>query len=262
LVLPTLWTLVLGAKNVSAALLYFPLFIAGAFLTRSAGCIINDLYDINIDSKVERTMKRPLAARDISRTEALVALGILLLLAFLLLLILPQKAIVVGVIAILPIAIYPFMKRITDYPQVFLGLTFNLGVLIAWYTVTNSREYVAVLIYISAALWTIGYDTIYAHQDAKDDKKVGIKSMALTYGENSSTIIWNVYKAMLLTLGIAGLNCSMNLFFYLFLAITSYQLNWQVKTLDINDAKNCNERFQSNISAGVIFLIGCLLGKL
>ena len=261
-VLPTLWALVLGAKSIYTALLFFPVFIIGAFLMRSAGCIINDLYDIDIDNKVERTKKRPLAAKEVSRKDAFITLAILLTLSLLLLLTLPQKAIIVGLITILPVSIYPYMKRVTDYPQIFLGLSFNLGVLIAWYTISESRDYVALLIYISAALWTIGYDTIYAHQDAKDDQELGIKSMALTFGNDSPIMIWNVYKAMLLTLGIAGLNCSMNLFFYLFLAITAYQLNWQIKTIDINDPKNCNERFHSNIAAGIIFLIGCLLGKL
>jgi 4-hydroxybenzoate polyprenyltransferase len=262
LLFPILWTIILGARSLSMALLYLPVFILGAFFMRSAGCIINDLWDAKIDGQVERTKTRPLASNEIARKDAYTSLSILLGLSFLLLLTLPIRAIIIGLIAIIPIAVYPYMKRITYYPQVFLGLTWNLGVFIAWYTFNDKRLYLAFLIYIAAALWTIGYDTIYAIQDIEDDKAIDVKSTAIALGEKAPIFVWNIYKIMMLILGIVGLNSNMNMLFYLLWGLAIYQLHWQYRSIDLQDPKKCLQLFNSNLSTGTILLLACLVGKL
>lgn len=262
LLFPVLWTIVLGAKSISLTLMYLPIFVLGAFLMRSAGCIINDLWDIDIDREVKRTKTRPLASNELGKKEAYNALALLLGLSFLLLLTLPMKAIFIGIVAVILVTIYPYMKRVMGYPQIFLGLTWNFGVFIAWFTFNDQRLYVAALIYAASALWIIGYDTIYALQDIDDDKAIGVKSTAITFGEKTPIIVWNIYKAMAFILGIVGLNCNMNLMFYAMWGLAIYQLHWQYKSIDLNDPKKSLQLFNSNLSVGVIILIGCLLGKL
>lgn len=265
LLLPILSIIVLGAKDLASILIYIPVFSIGAVLMRSAGCVINDMFDAEIDSMVERTKHRPLASKEATIQDAWLSLIILLSLASILLFALPFKAIVIGIFSLIPITLYPYMKRIIKSPQYFLGFTFNLGIFMAWYTVSDpnsSKGYVPFIFYIAAVLWTIGYDTIYGMQDKKDDEKIGVNSTARLFGDAAPEIIGNMYTIALLLICIAGMNCGVNLLFYLGIGVMAYQMNWQAKTLDVSDVENCKKRFDSNVQAGFILLISALIGKL
>lgn len=169
----------------TGTLYLFFLFLIGAVLMRGAGCVINDIWDQDLDKLVERTRTRPLAAGDVTRKQASLFLATLLLLSFIILLQLSFTAIVLGVLVLPLIVAYPFMKRITWWPQAFLGITFNFSALMGWAAVTNDISTTAILVYVSCLFWTIGYDTIYAHQDKEDDIIAGIKSTALKFGTYS-----------------------------------------------------------------------------
>jgi 4-hydroxybenzoate polyprenyltransferase len=197
MLMPILWALTFASKSLSQILVYFILFIIGAFIMRSAGCIINDMADQELDKKVERTSSRPLASGEVSLREAGCLVGILLLIAMSLLFYLPSVVAYIALLAIPLIIIYPFTKRVMNYPQIFLGLTFNLGVLMAWFTVSPQPSFSPFLLYIAAVLWTFAYDTIYAHQDSKDDLEAGIKSSAIAIGKRTKQVVWRVYQLLI-----------------------------------------------------------------
>lgn len=190
LLFPGWWSIVLasgGIINLKAnGWFLLVAFGAGALLMRGAGCVINDIWDIKIDAHVTRTRERPLAAGDLSKKQALTFLAALLAASFCILLTLTPLAIALGVFSLLPITVYPAMKRLTWWPQIFLGLTFNWGALMGWAAVTGGLSLSAVFLYIGGILWTLAYDTVYAHQDKADDAVVGIKSTALLWGEKSA----------------------------------------------------------------------------
>ena len=260
--LPSLWAIAFAAKSTLWMLWLFIVFTFGAIIVRGAGCILNDIADKDLDSKVERTKSRPLASGELTVKEAYKFLFMLLGAGFLLLLTLPLPAIVIGLFSIIPIAAYPFFKRFTYFPQVMLGFVFNLGVLMGWYSADSTVSYIPFVLYFGCVLWTIGYDTIYAHQDKIDDQKIGIKSMALVLGEDTSKIVWRLYIFAIVIIGIVSLNAHMNFIFYLFATMGAYHLYWQTETLDIHNPKDCNNKFKSNVQFAVIILIGILVGRL
>lgn len=262
LMLPCLWAIGFAPISVLYKIGYSLFFALGAFVTRSAGCIINDIFDRHIDKKVDRTKNRPLASGEVSLKEAFVLLSVLLSIALLILLFLPKAAIYVGAISIIPIIIYPLLKRYTYYPQVFLGFVFNLGVIIAWITVYKSFSLSAILVYLSAVFWTIGYDTIYALQDKEDDLKAGVKSLAIKFGDNVSQLVWILYRISALSLFIMGLNTQMNWGFYILMAMATYHLYWQVETLEINNKDDSAKKFKSNLYFGILVLIAIWIGKI
>ncbi|MCB9987881.1 MAG: 4-hydroxybenzoate octaprenyltransferase [Rhodospirillales bacterium] len=176
------------------------LFAVGAVVMRAAGCVVNDLWDRDLDRRVERTALRPLAAGTVSRPQAFAFLLFLLLIGLSILLQLSLVAVLLGILVMPLIALYPLMKRITWWPQAFLGLTFNFGVLMGWAAVSYVVGLPALLLYGVAILWTLGYDTIYAHQDKEDDAKIGIKSAALKLGACSKKVIAGFYAAAFLLL--------------------------------------------------------------
>jgi len=233
-------------------------FIIGAFLMRSAGCIINDLVDLNIDKKVTRTKGRALAAGLISRKEAMIVLGVLLAMSLLLLLTLKFKTIIVGLFFLIPVVLYPYMKRITFLPQVFLGFTFNLGVILAF---IETHGYVGLngfIIYFALSLWTISYDTIYGFLDKNDDMKIGVKSTAILLDQQFYTYMEFLNVLISLLLVLAGLQIQAN-FVYFLMVIASYLIFiWQKSRLDINDIKSCELIFKSNIIVGFFLLIGAM----
>ena len=184
LLLPGWWSITLASSSWSNFRLYF-LFFIGAVIMRSAGCIINDIADINFDGLVERTKKRPLVKREITTFQAIVFLSFLLLIGFAILIQFNFFSIVVGACSLILVFIYPFMKRITFWPQAILGLTFNWGALLGWSTVTGELSFTAVALYFAGFFWTLGYDTIYAHQDKTDDALIGVKSTALKFGHKT-----------------------------------------------------------------------------
>lgn len=237
------------------------IFTLGAILMRSAGCIINDIIDYDVDNKVYRTKNRPIASGELSFSEGLKLLFLLLLLASSLLFFLNQKAIMISLLSIVMIVIYPFCKRFTYLPQLFLGLTFNIGVLIAWVTVQNSITLPAVLLYIGCVFWTLGYDTIYAHQDIKDDLLLGLKSTAIKFGEKTGKYL-NLFYTIAVTMFIVSGNLSkVGHYYNVFLVLPIMLFFWQVRTLDINNVNNCARRFKINVLIGGLIFLATLLTK-
>jgi 4-hydroxybenzoate polyprenyltransferase len=232
------------------------LFAIGALIMRSAGCIINDLWDRDLDKQVERTKSRPLANGDLSIRQACTCLIILLLLGFLILLQFNPLTILLGIISILLIVAYPLMKRITWWPQAFLGLTFNFGALMGWTAVTGELSWQAWALYASGFFWTLGYDTIYAMQDRNDDMMIGIKSSARFLTEYyKGPIVIPLYGFYILhfTLLIGAIFSMIEPSWTALLIIVPLgHLIWQVRTLDISNPKNSLQRFKSNQYYGLM----------
>lgn len=259
--LPALWAVGFASNTILQMLFYFIVISLGAVVVRAAGCIVNDLWDIEFDKKIERTKSRPLANGELSKMDALQMLAALSVLSLLVLLTLPKISIIFGIIAVIPIVVYPYIKRISFYPQVFLGLVFNLGVFIGWFAVSPEVTLMSIVLYFGAVFWTIGYDTVYAHQDIKDDIKAGVKSMAILLGDKTLEIVWRLYQAVGLLLFLTGINMHMNIFYYLIGAFGVYHLYWQTETLDINNPKDCADKFKSNVHFGLIILCAIIIGK-
>lgn len=258
LMLPPMWALVLSSPS-KPKIWMFCVFILGAILTRSAGCIINDIFDRNIDKQVERTQNRPLANGDLNLKQALILLGIVLFCAFCLLLTLSKLAILIGIFSIIPISLYPLTKRFINIPQVFLGFTFNIGTLLAWAAIRGKIEIPALFLYIGSVFWTIGYDTIYAHQDKIDDEKIGVNSSALYFEKKSNDFITFCYKICSISLILAALTSRVHISIYLFIPFLI--LYWQVKEVDLNSSKDCLLKFNSNAIFGLLILIVFYLTK-
>lgn len=243
-------------------LAYIPVFFIGSVLTRSAGCIINDLLDQNLDKKVTRTKDRPLASGAISSKEAILVLVILLLCSLGILLCFNTTAIYIGIFAFFMISLYPLMKRITYFPQAFLGLTFNLGCLIGYAAIKNNISTNALILYFACGFWTVGYDTIYAFMDLKDDKKIGIKSTALLFENmNYKAIILALYFTFIFLFAFATWDM-VNLPLCTAIALCILYAVWLVYTLDIEQEINCLKRFKANNYIGFILFLGLLLEKL
>ena len=256
---PTFWGLWIASEGSPSVHLFFVFFL-GVVFTRSAGCVINDLWDRDIDARVARTSTRPIASGEISVKAGLAFLIGLLLVGLVVLLQFNMVAITLGVASLALVAVYPLMKRITYWPQAFLGLTFNWGALLAWAAVQGAVGEVAVMIYVACILWTLGYDTIYGHQDKEDDIHVGVKSSSIKLGQKTKPFVMAMYAGTAILLGVAGWAIGMDWFYFTALAIVAAQFIWQVVTLDIDDPDNCLARFKSNRDAGLIIFIGCLLG--
>ena len=230
-------------------------FAIGAFVMRGAGCAYNDWVDRDYDARVARTASRPIPSGQVTPDAALwlafalAAAGLGILLQFNL------YTILLGASSILLVALYPFMKRFTYWPQLVLGLTFNWGALVGWASVKDGLALPPLLLYAGAVLWTIGYDTIYAHQDAEDDLSLGLKSTALRFGDSSPSWVGAFYIGAVTLWAIAGILAGAHLVFFIGISLVALQLSWQVSTLDIKDAKNCLWRFRSNRDVGAgIFL--------
>lgn len=227
----------------------------GAVLMRSAGCVVNDLWDRKLDAGVERTKNRPLAAGDLSVRNAFIFLGVLLALSLLLLLTFPMFAIMLGVASLLPVAVYPLMKKITWWPQLFLGFTFNWGVLLGWAAVKNSLEWKVLLPYIAGVFWTLGYDTVYAHQDKRDDEVMGIKSTARLFGDKSPFYVAGFYAVAVILLTTAKYQATPGMLTPLLCALLFAQAIWQLRAWDINDSVSCLRVFKSNQLFGWLALL-------
>jgi 4-hydroxybenzoate polyprenyltransferase len=258
LLLPCLWSIVLasdGLLNISLKTCgIIVLFFIGAVLMRSAGCVINDLWDMNLDAAVERTSTRPLASGEISVKHALRFLIVLLALSLLVLLSLPHLAIVMGVLSLGLVVAYPYMKRVTWLPQLFLGLTFNWGALMGWAAVQEHLSPTCFYLYISGIFWTLGYDTIYAHQDKEGDALVGIKSTARLFGERSQFFVAIFYTLSLVFLVVARYSEEPGLLTPLLSLFPAAQLVWQLREWDMNDPQSCLKAFKSNWLYGLLAL--------
>lgn len=249
LLLPGWWAIALaagGAQGVSAHVFWLMvLFAIGAVVMRAAGCIVNDLWDIDLDKQVERTSVRPLASGMLSKKQAVSFLFLLLLVGLVILLQMPVVTIMLGVISLPLIATYPLMKRVTYWPQAFLGLVFNFGALMGWSAVTGDLAWPAILLYISGIFWTLGYDTIYAAQDREDDALVGIKSTALKFGERIRVALVIFYMAHLGAIG-AAIAMAAGWEQVVFMLPVAAHLGWQVFTFKPDDPDNALKRFKSN----------------
>ena len=236
--------------------IFLGLFAIGAFLMRGAGCTYNDLVDQNIDNQVARTRSRPLPSGRVSRNGAIVFLVLQLLLGLLVLLQFNRYTILVGLISVVTIVIYPFMKRITWWPQLFLGLAFSWGALMGWSAATGQLDWPPVYLYLGCICWVIGFDTIYAHQDIEDDMLVGVKSTARLFGENTRLALCLLYFAALGLFAIAFWYAKVNMPAWIGLAGVTLHMIWQLKTLDIRDPALCLKLFKSNGHLGLIMFVG------
>ena len=232
------------------------LFMIGAFLMRGSGCAYNDYVDRDIDAKVARTASRPIPSGQVTPKQALGFAMVLACIALIVLLQFNFFTIELGIASLSIVAIYPFMKRFSDWPQVVLGLAFNWGALVGWSAVKGSLGWPAALLYIGSVCWTVGYDTIYAHQDKADDLDLGLKSTALHFGENTATWIGGFYGAAVILWLLAGFMAGAHLIFVTAVVLVSLQLSWQVVTLDTNDSGNCLRRFRSNRDVGIALFLG------
>lgn len=238
------------------------LFAIGATVMRGAGCAYNDYVDRDYDAKVARTANRPIPSGQVTPDQALMFVLALSLVGFLVLIQFNGYTIVIGIASLALVAIYPFMKRLTYWPQAVLGLAFNWGALVGWTSVTGSLAVAPILLYLGSVLWTIGYDTIYAHQDAEDDLMLGLKSTALTFGEATPIWVGAFYAGALLLWIIAGFLANTHLVFFFGMALVALQMAWQVTTLDIKNSENCLRRFRANRDVGAAIFLALVLDTL
>ncbi len=261
LLLPGWWAITLanfGAPDRNLMLL----FVLGALVMRGAGCTFNDIVDRNIDGKVARTATRPLPAGEVSLKAAVIFLVLQLAAGLAVLLQLNTPAIIVGAASLLLVFSYPYMKRITYWPQAWLGLTFNWGALVGWAAMRDGLEWAAAPLYAAGFFWTLGYDTIYAHQDKEDDALVGVKSTALALGSKTRPFVALMYLLTIALIAYASVRVFMPGWPALvFLGAAAVHLVWQVATLDISDPANCLKRFQSNRDFGLLILASLLLQR-
>ncbi len=260
LLLPGWWSVAMAAHGwPSPALL--ALFGIGAVVMRGAGCTVNDIADHKFDAQVARTAARPIPSGAVSRTRAAAFLALLLAVGLAILLQFNAFAIMVGALSLLLVFPYPLMKRITYWPQAWLGLTFNWGALLGWAAVTGGLALPPLLLYAAGLFWTLGYDTIYAHQDKEDDIVVGVKSTALALGGATPAWLWLFYGAALALMAATGYAAGLDWLFYPLLAAAGAQLAWQAATVDIDDSADCLAKFKSNRVFGWILLAAIVAGR-
>lgn len=256
LLLPGWWSIILGAGQLEEAtgdaIRFMIYFFIGAVLMRGAGCVINDLWDRDLDKQVERTKSRPIASGQINLFQASAFLFSLLFVAFIILLQTSGMAILLGFLSLIFIVAYPYMKRITWWPQAFLGLTFNLGALMGWAAMTHGLERAPLILYIGCFFWTMGYDTIYAHQDKEDDALVGIKSTARLFGDHSKIWIACFYSAAMTLIALAAYSAGVPIFALVILAIPAFFLFHQLIVWDMGDPESSLEVFKSNRNFGLM----------
>ena len=263
---PCAWGLTLAydfSSNLSTYFFYMILFFLGAVLMRSAGCIVNDILDKEFDAKVFRTKDRPIASGKISVKIAIIYSLILCFLAFIVLLNFNYFTIILA-LGSMPLAFsYPLMKRITYWPQLFLGVTFNYGVILGWTAINNQISLVALILYFGAIFWTLGYDTIYGFQDIKDDEIIGLKSTSIKFKKKPYTFLFSCYSIFLINLFLIGHLMNFNkLSLIVYVLIVIQMFYFQLKKLKIDNSINCLKIFKSNNILGLIVLIGLMIGKL
>ena len=262
LAFPCFWSVALAARSLEEPypdpwLLF--LFAVGAIAMRGAGCTYNDLIDREIDAQVARTRSRPLPSGQVTLRAAFIFLLALCLVGLAVLLSFNSTTIWLGLGVIPIVALYPFVKRFSHWPQAVLGLAFNWGALLGWPAVLGRLDWTAIVLYAGAVAWTIGYDTIYAHQDREDDDLIGLKSTALRFGSATKPWLASLYAFAWLAITAAGLMANAGTAFLICMLAAAAQLAWQVATLDIDDAENCLTRFRSNRDFAAIVLGAILL---
>ncbi|MBV9557537.1 MAG: 4-hydroxybenzoate octaprenyltransferase [Pseudolabrys sp.] len=260
LLMPCWWSLGLAGMRAQAtpSIWHILLFFIGAFAMRGAGCTWNDLIDRDLDKLVERTRSRPIPSGQVTPRQAAIFLVAQALVGLAVLLQFNRYTIICGLCSLGVVAIYPFMKRITYWPQIVLGLAFSWGALMGWPATLGRLDWPALVLYAGSICWVIGYDTIYAHQDREDDALIGIKSTARLFGEKTQPMLAAFYAGAVLLIGIASYMSGASYVFWLGLAVFALHLSWQVRALNIHDPAFCLVLFKSNRDAGLI-LFGAML---
>ncbi len=260
---PCLWSLLMASPALDAqTLAYGILFALGALVMRSAGCAYNDYVDYDLDARVARTAARPIPAGEVSPRAALVFAVGLSLVGFLVLVQFSLFTVMLGASSLLLVAAYPFMKRITWWPQAWLGLTFNWGALVGAASVTNSIPDYALVLYAGCVFWTLGYDTIYAHQDKEDDALIGVRSTARRLGPATRLYLWLFYGLFAASIFYAGALAKLGGVYYTGAALTAGHLAWQIWRVDIDNPAQCLAVFKSNIVLGMLVFAGLLGDRL
>ena len=250
-------------NSIEHYILYLILFFLGAILMRSAGCIVNDIIDKDYDKNVKRTKNRPIASNKISIKLSIICSAVLCSLAFLVLINFNFLTIVLA-IASMPLAFtYPLMKRFTYWPQLFLGITFNYGLLLGWTSVMNDINFEPLVFYLGAIFWTLGYDTIYGFQDIEDDEIIGVKSTSIKFKENPKIFLSICYLIFILCYLIMGISLELNNYFYIGILIVILHLFFfQIYKFKKEDKLKCLNIFKSNNFLGLIVLTNILIGKI
>ena len=258
---PCYWAILLAAGGVMNLHGYgwkiIALFTLGALLMRSAGCIVNDIWDRRLDGKVERTALRPLASGALRLPHALALLAALLLLSLLILITLPLTAILLGVLSLCFVALYPAMKRVTYWPQLFLGLTFNFGALMGWAAIDGRVSLASLFLYIAGIFWTLGYDTIYGYQDKEDDALIGVKSTALLFGESGKLWVYIFYGVSAVFFVLAGLFAHAGIAFFIITLFSYFYYVWALRGWNIHAPQSCLKLFKQNMFMGACLALAC-----
>ena len=262
---PCSWGLTLVydfSENLNIYLFYLILFFLGSVLMRSAGCIVNDILDKKFDRKVERTKNRPIASGKISNFRGMFYAAVLCFLAFLVLINFNHFTIFLA-LASMPLAFtYPLMKRYTYWPQLFLGITFNYGLILGWTSINSEINILPIIFYFGAIFWTLGYDTIYGYQDIKDDEIIGVKSTSIKFKKNPIKFLLMSYLIFFISLIYINLSLNLNFLVFLFLLIIFYQLFfYQIFKFKKEQPKLCLKIFKSNNVLGLVVYLNILIGK-
>ena len=262
LFLPGLWSILLARQPALPSLRLIALFLAGAWLMRSAGCVVNDIWDRDLDRRVARTRSRPLASGALGLRQALALLAVLLVAALLILLQLPPLAQALGVASLLLVASYPLAKRVTWWPQLMLGFTFGWGAPMGYAAAAARIDPAALALYAAAIVWILGYDTVYAHQDRDDDALVGVRSTARLFAARTRPFLAACYAATLALLVLAGALAGLSPLFDLALLLPAALLAWQVLRIDIADPARCLRQFHQHRDIGLAIALAIALGRL
>ena len=255
---PCVWGLTLAyyfSGETNLYLKHLLLFFLGSVLMRSAGCIFNDIVDRDLDKKVQRTRERPIASGKVSVSEAFIYIVFLCLVAFLILLQFNWLTIVLGISSIVLAFAYPFMKRITYWPQLFLGLTFNWGIIMGWTSITNSISIEPVILYLSAIFWTLGYDTIYGLQDIHDDEIIGVKSTSIKFKNNVKIFVGTCYSMCVFLILIMFFTMEINKYLLLLIIPFIVSFVYQVKIFKVFNSESCLLAFKNNNLIGSLIFI-------
>ena len=263
---PCIWGLTIAYNfedSIYIYIYYTVLFFLGSTLMRSAGCIINDIVDKNFDKKVRRTKSRPIASGKISVIEAFIFAVLLCIIAFFVLIQFNLLTIILA-IGSMPLAFtYPYMKRFTYWPQLYLGITFNYGIILGWSSINENVSIIPIIFYLGAIFWTLGYDTIYGYQDIKDDEIIGVKSTSIKFKTNPKKFVTICYLITLTLICMTGLMMNFKYVFFIFMIIPIlHMFFYQIKNLNINNDLNCLRIFKSNNLFGFIIYINIIIGKL
>ncbi|MGE3623102.1 MAG: 4-hydroxybenzoate octaprenyltransferase [Bdellovibrionales bacterium] len=259
LLLPCWWGLALAAPRFPH-IGYMFLFALGAIVMRGAGCVINDIYDRDLDARVERTRSRPLASGEIGLWQAILLLIGLLLAGLIVLLFFNTYTAVTAMLSLGLVFTYPLMKRITWWPQLFLGITFNWGALLGWTAIKAGLGVPAILLYAAGIFWTLGYDTVYAHQDKRDDALAGMKSTALLFGDGSLPWVALFYLLALVCVALAGWSVHLGRGFYAVLIVAAGYAAFELARWRMDDPENCLRRFRNNRDFGLLIFAAIVLG--